>query len=153
LNEDQADLEEDRIKVGTDQAMERADLTQEQRAEQAKQNKKLAEQRSEDAEDVQKAEAKVNERRNEIAKDSREELTELDERTVALRSKAEAADAKTRAAASSTLAEVPQQRAAITADIDALETVKAENLSRVKSDLKKRLSALDETLDQAESKF
>jgi len=153
LNEDEADIQEERIKVGSDQALERDDLLEEQQAERATQDKKINEQTNEATERVQKAEAKVNAQRQVIVQDSRDELIELDQRAVNLRGKAAGADAQKRAAAANTLAEVPAQRAAIAADIEALETVKAENLKRAKSDIEKRISALDKTLDHVESEL
>jgi hypothetical protein len=146
---------EERVEEREEARADRRELNQDQAKERNALENDLADQRAEDAVDVKEAKTKVEKKRQEIASDTREELTKLDQRTQKLATdlNTKEADAEDRSAAASALAKVPDQRQAIESDLEALETVRAENLDRARSNLKKRLSALDNTLDKAESKL
>ena len=144
---------EERAEVRQDAIDERAKLNAEQARERQDLERDLNEQGAKDQKRLSEAEIKVEQKRSEIATDTRKELSKLDQRAAKIQSELSAGEADKGIAAASVLETVPKQRQAINADLEALDTVRAENLNRAKSNLSKRLSALDDTLDKAESKL
>jgi hypothetical protein len=141
-HDDPAERAQERAELARDQAEERADLAKNQ-------NEKIREEKK----DVVEAKQEANEQRAEIVKDSREELTKLDQRAAELRNKVVEAKPEDKAQVTSALSGWPTQRREVERDIEALNSVKEANLDRAKTRVEKKLSALDNTLDRAESRF
>lgn len=147
------ELREERAEFERDTLRERSDLNADQAAETAKVNQRWSKTAAADQERIDAAASRVQEQRETLAADSREELSELTLRADTLQAKVQSTDIENQREVRSTLAGVPEQRAAIERDIDALETVRAENLQRTRANIKNKLSALDNALDNAESNF
>jgi len=141
-HDDSAERAQERAELTREQAKDRADLAKDQ-------NEKIRDEKK----DLVEAKQDANEQRAEILKDSREELTKLDERAAQLRNKVVEATAEDKAQVTSALSGWPTQRRDVERDIDALTSVKEANLNRAKTRVEKKLSALDNTLDRAESRF
>jgi hypothetical protein len=162
--QEQADLQNEQARdmahpnaIGTDnpaeRAEERADLSREQAEERARLSQRQSEKMREEQKDLAEAKQEANEQRADIVKDSRDKLADLDERAQKLRDKLAQANAQEQTEVRSALTPFSGQRQAIERDIEALDSVREANLSRTKEKLQKHLSALDTTLDRAESKL
>ena len=137
----------------TEQAEERADMARDQAQERARLNERQGEKMREEHKDLAEARHEANEQREDIEKDSRDKLADLDQRAQKLRDKVVEATEQERADVRSALTPFSGQREAAERDIEALDSVKEANLNRAKEKVQKRLSALDTTLDRAESKL
>jgi hypothetical protein len=128
------------------------ELKQEQQEERADLQKEQAEELQDEKKDLVEAKEDVNAQRADLVNEQSEKLRDLQKRADELRAKAEGeAEGQKAQQVTAALSKFPTQQQSIERDIEALRTVKETNLNRAKTQVEKKLSSLEKTLDRAES--
>lgn len=162
---------EEAAEMVKDQRMERADIDQktretvieeqkeavklgtEQIQERAKVENTIAEKQNEAKRDLSKATAELDQERIKLLSRTRERLEKISTRATSITTRAQAAKVEDRTAIDRELSGFPAAREAAERDIEALNTVAAENLKRAEKAVETNLAKLEKKLDRAEDRL